>query len=341
MELPPLAWSVYDEGEVLCLLDETKLPEEKVYITISNYLEAARAITQMKTRAFGQVLTLFYSFLITARQNRGEKSEVMLPILKKVARELEQARPTFAFRDLNNKVLNWAERARAEGKDIAPFLEEHILAFLNHLKALRIRRAGYAASLVGDGDTLLTHCNVSGEMVLIGRSCREAGKTVRFYATETRPYFQGRLTAWELAEDGFDVTMVPDSAVANILCERCCQLVIVGSDRVALNGDVVNKVGTFQLAVAARTFQVPFYVLVQEPGTAARGEEIPVEERDERELLTYRGRRVYPEEVKGYYPAFDRTPAHYITGLISFAGIINPHELPLAWKKVGEVMKAM
>lgn len=336
MQLPPLAWPVYDEGDVFYILDETKLPEETVYIKAGNYLDAARAISGMQTRAFGQVLTLFYTFLITARQSASEKPEAVLSRIRTAGSMLEQSRPTFAFKDLSNRVMTWAEQALAQGKDVSSFLEGHILAFLDQLKALRIKRADYAAALISDGDVILTHCNVSGEMVLIGRSCREAGKTVRFYATETRPYFQGRLTAWELAEDGFDVTMVPDSAVAGLLCEHRCQLVMVGSDRVALNGDIVNKVGTFQLAVAARKFGIPFYALVQEPGTVARGEDIPVEERDEKELLTYRGRRVYPDEVKGYYPAFDMTPAGYITRLITFGGAIDPRELPRAWQQVGK-----
>jgi len=338
MQLPPLAWPAYDEGDVFYILDETKLPEEQVYIKAGNYLEAARAISGMKTRAFGQVLTLFYSFLITARQSAREKPEEALSRIRTAGRVLEQSRPTFAFKDLGGRVITWAEQALAEGKDISSFLEGRILGFLDHLKALRIRRAGYAAALINDGDAVLTHCNVSGEMVLIGRACREGGKSVRFYATETRPYFQGRLTAWELAGDGFDVTMVPDSSVAGLLCERRCQLVMVGSDRVALNGDIVNKVGTFQLAVAAKTFEVPFYVLVQEPGTVARGEDIPVEERDEKELLTYRGKRVYPDDVRGYYPAFDITPAGYITRLITFGGTIDPREIPQAWQKVGKAM---
>jgi methylthioribose-1-phosphate isomerase len=338
MDLPPLAWPVKDEGDVFYILDETKLPEETVYIKAGTYLEAASAIAGMQTRAFGQVLTLFHAFLITARQNSGEKPDVVLPHIRKVAWVLEQSRPTFAFKDLSSRVISWAERARAEGRDISSFLEERILGFLDHLKGLRIKRAGSAASVLHDGDVILTHCNVSGEMVLIGRACRQEGKTVRFYATETRPYCQGRLTAWELAGDGFDVTMVPDNAVAHLLSEKQCRLVMVGSDRVALNGDIVNKVGTFQLAVAARTFGVPFYALVQEPGTVERGEDIPIEERDEKELLTYRGMRVYPEEAKGYYPAFDRTPAEYITRLITFRGIIDPRELPQAWQKVGMSM---
>ena len=339
MELPPLAWSVYIEDDKVFILDETKLPEEKVYIAVENYLEAAKAITEMKTRAFGQVLTVFYTFLLMARHNREEKTEVILPRLRKVAWVLESARPTFAFKDLNKKILGWAEKAKEEGGDIPSFLEDKILAYLENLKKMRLKRADYAASLIKGGDALLTHCNVSGEMVLIGRACREAGKEMRFYATETRPYFQGRLTSWELAEDGFDVTMLPDNAVGSILSEGHCQLVMVGSDRVALNGDIVNKVGTFQLAVAAKTFQVPFYVLVQEPGSTATGEEILIEERDVKELLYYKGRRVYPEGVDGYYPAFDLTPVSYITRLITFGGVIDPQELPQGWKKIQGGMK--
>ena len=204
----------------------------------------------------------------------------------------------------------------------------------------RLKRAGFASSLLEDGDTLLTHCNVSGEMVLIGRACKEAGKSVQFFATETRPYFQGRLTAWELAEDGFEVTIVPDNAIGSLLSEGRCNKALVGSDRVAGNGDVVNKVGTFQVAVAAKKFQVPFYVLVQEPGSTSTGEEIPIEERDMREVLMYKGKRLYPETVKGYYPAFDLTPARYITHLITFGGIIDPRELPRAWKTVQGAMKS-
>jgi len=338
MELPPLAWSVSIRDDRLYILDETKLPEEKTYITVGNYLEAAQEIAEMKTRAFGQVLTLFYTFLLTARHNRGEDPEVILPRLRKVAWTFEHARPTFGFKDLNKKVLRWAEKAMEEGQDIPSFLEQHILAFLDTLKRMRLQRAGYASSLIADGDVLLTHCNVSGEMVLIGRACKEAGKSVRFYATETRPYFQGRLTAWELAEDGFDVTIVPDNAVGSLFSEGYCQKVLVGSDRVAVNGDVVNKIGTFQLAVAAKAYQVPFYVLVQEPGSTATGEEIPLEERDMQEVLSYKGRRLYPEKVDGYYPAFDLTPVSYITRLVTFGGVIDPHELPQAWEKVQAIM---
>ena len=113
----------------------------------------------------------------------------------------------------------------------------------------------------------------------------------------------------------------------------------MGSDRVEGIGDVVNKLVTFLVAVAAKQFQIPLYVLVQEPGSTATGAEIPIEERDMQEVLFYKGKRLYPETVKGYYPAFDLTPAGYVTRLISFGGIIDPRELPQAWEKVQGAMR--
>lgn len=112
MELPPLAWSVDIKDDKVLILDETRLPEEKVYIAVENYLEAAKAIAEMKTGSFGQLLTVFYTFLLTAQHNRGEKAEVVLPRLRKVAWTLESARPTFPFSDLNKKILGWAEKAK-------------------------------------------------------------------------------------------------------------------------------------------------------------------------------------------------------------------------------------
>ncbi len=334
MDLPLLAWSVQLKEDRLLILDESRLPDEAVYVTARDYLEAARAIAEMKTRAFGQVLTFYYAVLLAARANKGKSSDIVCQRLGKVTWTLENSRPTFAFKDFSGQISRWAEEAREKGEDVGLHVEKKITSFLEELKELRLTRAGLASSLIESGSSLLTHCNVSGEMVLIGRACRETGKEVQFYATETRPYFQGRLTAWELAEDGFDVTLVPDNAVGKLLSEGYCQLVMVGSDRVALNGDVVNKVGTFQLAIAAKAFQVPFYVLVQEPGSTATGADIPIEQRDARELLCYQGERIYPEKVDGYYPAFDLTPAGYITRLVTFGGIVDPDKLPQEWEKV-------
>lgn len=339
MELPLLAWSVELKEDRLMILDESRLPDETDYLTVRNYHEAARAISEMKTRAFGQLLTFYYAVLMTARVNSGQDPDVLCRRIREATLTLENSRPTFAFKDFRCQVLHWAEAARERASDISLFLEQKIFSLLEGIKELRLKRAQLASTLIETGSALLTHCNTSGELVLIGRACRDAGKQVGFYATETRPYFQGRLTSWELAQDGFDVTLVTDNAVGSLLAKRKCQLVMVGSDRVALNGDVINKVGTLQLAIAAKTFNVPFYVLVQEPGSCAAGKEIAIEQRDSRELLCYKGKKIYPEKVAGYYPAFDLTLARYITRLITFGGIVDPLELPQGWQRIGQRMR--
>ena len=327
IELPPLAWSVRIEDDRIMILDESALPETKVYVPAKNYEEAARAIAEMKTRAFGQLLTVFYALLLTLRKSNGLSPEKALGNLQNAARALEQARPTFPFKDLNRQVLHWAEEAVHKGNDFFGVMEERILDFLGGLRKARLTRARLAAEILEDGDRILTHCNVSGEMVLIGRCCRQQGKKIEFYATETRPYLQGRLTAWELHEDQLPVTLVADNAVGVLFSKRVVDRVIVGSDRSAHNGDIVNKVGTYQIAVMAKHYGIPFYALSQDTGKTAEGREIIIEERDPEEILVFRGKRIFPEGINAYYPAFDLTPANYITRLITLQGVIAPPDL--------------
>lgn len=324
LELPPLAWSVRIEDDRIMILDESALPETVLYVPAKNYKEAARAIGEMKTRAFGQVLTVFYTLLLTLRTSTGLSSEQAFGNLRKAAQALEQARPTFPFRDLNRQILGWAEKALHQGDTFFEVMERQIRDSLEALRKARLARARLAAELLEDGDRILTHCNVSGEMVLIGRCCRQQGKQIAFYATETRPYLQGRLTAWELHADKLPVTLVADNAVGALFSSGVIDRVIVGSDRSARNGDIVNKVGTYQIAVLAKHFGVPFYALSQETGKTATGKEIILEERDPEEILFFRGKRIFPEGVSASYPAFDLTPATYITRLITLKEVVTP-----------------
>jgi methylthioribose-1-phosphate isomerase len=205
------------------------------------------------------------------------------------------------------------------------------MELLDRIRSMRLHRARLAAALFHDGDTVLTHCNTSGELLLTARFCRTQGKGLVFFATETRPYFQGRLTAWELSVDGFDVTLIPDSRVASLLSTGRCTKVITGSDRVALNGDIVNKTGTCQLALLAHQFGIPFYAFVQEPGTTATGADVPIEYRDPGEVVRFRGKDVYPAGTDAFYPAFDMTPHRYVTALITFEKVLKPADLPSGW----------
>ncbi len=211
-----------------------------------------------------------------------------------------------SFKFLTDMVLGWARKGTP--------LEKCILRFLEALKNARIRQAEETSKLIKNGDVILTHCNISGQMPLIAEFCRKQGKKISFFATETRPYLQGsRLTVWELKRAGFDVTLITDNMVAAAISRKNISKVIVGADHLALNGDIANKVGTYQIAVVARHFGIPFYVLCPPPSRVRTGKDIRIEIRPDKELLEYRSVRIAPKGVKGYYPAFDITPNNLVT----------------------------
>jgi methylthioribose-1-phosphate isomerase len=200
----------------------------------------------------------------------------------------------------------------------------------------RCRRIGAAgAPLIGDGATVLTHCNAGalatggyGTALGVIRSARAAGKKLRVLADETRPFLQGaRLTAWELHRDGIDVTLIPDVAAAWLMRRGEVSCVIVGADRIAANGDTANKIGTYPLALAATAHAIPFYVAAPmstiDPA-CPDGDHIPIEERSGAEVTRLAGTAIAPEGVSARNPAFDVTPARLITRIITERGVLAP-----------------
>jgi methylthioribose-1-phosphate isomerase len=304
MKFSPLFWPIQLKDKVIYILDETRLPHKLVYIKARDYKQACTAIKKMKTRAVGQVILVFCIFLQVIQKTKDRKK--LLPLLEKVAKAINATRPTLSFKFLTTMVLNWAK------SDID--LERCIKGFLDNLKHKRIQQAEEISKLLNDGDTVLTHCNISGQMPLIAAFCRKGNKRVRFYATETRPYLQGsRLTAWELKREGFDVTIICDNMVAQVMFEGRINKVIVGADNLAQNGDIANKIGTYQIAILARHFNIPFYVLCPPASEARSGKDIKIEIRPDHELLEYQGISLAPKGAKAYYPGFDVTPANLIT----------------------------
>lgn len=331
MEFPILAWSAHLKENCFTVLDETQLPEKVICVTVTNYSEAVEVIRTMKTRAFGQLLTVFYALVLTARHSSITN---LRENIETAAETLRTSRPTFAFGKYTDLVICWTNSALNENMhNPSQFVEQKILELLENIKMIRIKRAELAASILMDGDTILTHCNTSGELLLTARICREQGKKLTFYATETRPYLQGRLTSWEMSQEGFPITLIRDNQTSELLASGKITKVITGSDRVALNGDIVNKVGTFQIALLAQKYRVPYYAFVQEPGKTATGADVTIEQRDAVEVRKREGVPVYPESAEIYYPAFDMTPYNYITGLITFNSILHHSELPGGWNK--------
>jgi methylthioribose-1-phosphate isomerase len=303
MKYSPLFWPIKLKGDTIYVLDETLLPERVKYIKVNNYQESCRVIKEMKTRAVGQVLLVLYTFYLVTKHNKGEVDPALL---KKVAKALNSTRPTLSFKFLTDMVLGWAKSGS--------HFQDRISGFLELLKNKRLKQAKEASELIKDGDTILTHCNISGLMPLVGEFCREQGKKIDFFVSETRPYMQGlRLTAWELIRAGFKATVISDSMVAQVMQEKKIDRIIVGADNLAQNGDIANKIGTYQIAILARHFNIPFYVICPPASSAKSGEEIKIEVRSDDELLKFQGKRIGPKGVKGYYPAFDITPNKLIT----------------------------
>ncbi len=306
MEVSLLFWPVKLKGKTIYVLDETALPQRPRYIRIKNHLEAVKVIKEMRTRAIGQVLLVFYLFLLIYRENKSKPYSKLSLIFKEVAKSINQARPTLSFKYLTDLILGWF----LSGQD----LQKNILNFLERLRQARLQQAEEVASLFKARDVVLTHCNISGLLSLAAGFCLKANRRIEFFVTETRPYLQGsRLTAWELKQQGFTATVISDNTVAYVMQKGMVNKVVVGADYLAQNGDIANKIGTYQIALLAKHFDLPFYVVCPPPGSAKTGQDIPIEIRPERELLEYKGLRIAPQGVRGFYPAFDITPHQLIT----------------------------
>ncbi|MGH7929241.1 MAG: hypothetical protein ACREQV_15745, partial [Candidatus Binatia bacterium] len=281
----------------------------------------------MRTRAFGQVLTFLYSGALLAQTYSGANNESLRGKLASMTEQFCAARPTFDFRGLGSFFEEWCQKlpsdARA-GVTVAGRARECGQRIVRGRQA----RAKRTAALLPDPARVLTHCNVSGELVEVARYCRELGKEFSVIATETRPYLQGaRLTAWELAQAGVTVSLIPDCAIAQVMASGEINGVIVGADRTARNGDVINKVGTYPIARLANEYGVPFHALVQDPRSLERGGDVPIEERRAHELLTFHGQPLIVGAQSGLsarYPSFDVTPAALITYLVAFDDLYTP-----------------
>ncbi len=309
-----LFWPVKLEEKAMLVLDETLLPEKMHYVKVTNVKQAVSVIREMKTRAFGQFLVVLSTFLLVLKKSKAKDEGQLFEELQKAAQSLNASRPTFPFAEVTGMVLYWASQALQEKNNLQLSLEKNIAGFLAGIRARRLGRVNQIAALIKDGNSILTHCNVSGELAMAAQICQEQNKNIKFFATETRPYFQGaKLTCWELKKAGADVTLVADNAVGTLLANHLVDLVIVGSDRSCANGDIANKIGTYQIAVLAKEFNIPFYALTQPSNKIPEGKDIPIEIREADELLFYKGKRIAPNRIKGFYPGFDVVSHELIT----------------------------
>jgi len=332
------------DDDKLMLLDQRLLPDKVEYVNCVDFRQAAKAIRDMVVRGAPAIgITGGYALAMAtmeAAQRFPGPSKVSLQedFIKRAASTIMEARPTAVN-------LAWAVN-RVMSKTIEKLknlgIEEAIKVSVFEAKSINEedieinRKIGEnGAKLIKPGSRVLTHCNAGalatggyGTALGVIRQAWKQNKVTMVYADETRPYLQGaRLTAWELLQDGISVTVLADSAAGHLMSLGKVDVVIVGADRIASNGDVANKIGTFSLACLCSYHKIPFYVAAPVSTfdlSIDSGKDIPIEERSEREILEFRGVAVAPKGAKAFNPAFDVTPASLISAIITEKGVIFP-----------------
>jgi len=324
--------------EYVSIIEQTLLPNEKKILKLTNHLDMGDAIKRLAVRgapaigiaaAFGLYLGIKDSTQTTYDDFKQEADKVIL--------YLRGTRPTavnlFWALDEMEKVIQASSEKSVEAIKKVIY-NRCVEIFEDDLERGKLI-GEYGDSLLKDGDQLITHCNAGG-LATSGYGTALApmyvahskGKKIHVFADETRPLLQGsRLTAWELMESGIDVTLISDNMAAHVMKTKKIDAIIVGADRITLNGDVANKIGTYSLAINAKEHNVPFYVaapLSTFDREMEEGDDIPIEERDPIEVTEGFGKRTAPIGVNVFSPAFDVTPNRYITGIITEKGIIYP-----------------
>ena len=329
-----VSWT--DAGVVL--LDQRLLPAEEMNLLCRTPQEVMAAIRDMVVRGAPAIgVTAAMGIALGARQLAEQPQEDFDRGFSKLCDDFAATRPTAVN-------LFWAirrmQRVAAAHREVGPtavadaLVNEACTMKEEDIAACRAL-GGHGAPLVPEGASILTHCNAGalatagyGTALGVVRAAAEAGKNIRVLADETRPFLQGaRLTAWELAHDAIPVTVITDSMAGHFMYRGQVDLVIVGADRIAANGDTANKIGTYSLAVLAKENNIPFYVAAPTStidGDMAHGDDIPIEERDPEEVMRLGTARTTPEGVGALHPAFDVTPHRYITAIITEVGVVRP-----------------
>jgi len=327
----------WTEGGVL-MLDQRVLPEEENYLTLKTPEEVAEAIRSMVIRGAPAIgVAAAMGVALGAVQARELPSRRFVQRLDEVCDLLAATRPTavnlfWAIERMQG--LYRSERDQSPEKLAARLVEEALRVRREDEEANR-RMGGFGADLMPQQGTVLTHCNAGalatagyGTALGVIRAAVEAGKKITVLADETRPFLQGaRLTAWELAKDNIPVKVITDNMAGHFMKKGDVGVVIVGADRIAANGDTANKIGTYSVAVLARENEIPFYVaapLSTVDFSLQTGDEIPIEEREGREVSHIRNQPISPEGVPVANPAFDVTPHRYITAIVTDAGVAKP-----------------
>jgi methylthioribose-1-phosphate isomerase len=326
---------IYWKNGTLCLLDQRLLPFKKVYVRCKSLKDVADSIQNMTIRGAPLIgIVAAYGVALGIQEIVASKGNIKDTDVDRICKKLGRTRPTavnlfWALERMKNAFGRCGNRA--DMPDI--MLDEAISIHVEDIENNRMLSL-YGAELIDEGDTILTHCNAGalatggyGTALGVIRAAHEAGKKIKVIATETRPYFQGaRLTAWELYQEGIDVTLVPDNHAGLLCYNKGIDKIIVGADRIAKNGDTANKIGTYMIVLCAYRHKIPF--LVAAPVSTfdkniENGSYIPIEERVGTEVKYAGDRLITLDKIKARYYSFDVTPEKYISNFITEKGIIE------------------
>ena len=328
------------QDDVIVMVDQRKLPAQELYVRCRNAQEVAKAIRTMVIRgapAIGVAAAMGIALGMKKSSARGTRQFAVE--FQKMCEMMAATRPTavnlFWAIDRMKRVFAEGAQAGESAAELSARLEREARRIHDEDVASCRAMGAFGAEMVPDGARVLTHCNAGalatagyGSALGVIRAAVEQGKTVAVFADETRPFLQGaRLTAWELVRDGINTTVITESMAGPLMRAGEIDLVVVGADRIAANGDTANKIGTYTVAVLAHEHGIPFYVaapLSTIDLSTPDGDHIPIEERDQREVSHLGTSRLTPEGAKIRNPAFDVTPHRYIAGIITEKGIFRP-----------------
>ena len=328
LQFDNIAW--YEDGKVR-ILDRRIYPIEVNFVICETHQEVAKAIGDMITQSAGPYVAAAMGMALAAYECRGKAEDEQIRFLEDAAYTISHARPTTSKRMqlITASCVDAAREALASGKsDVSEVIKEHAIE-QNNTRYARIGETGkYLASLFPEHGAVMTQCFAETILGTMLRETRRQGKDVRFFCPETRPYFQGsRLTASVIHDMGFDVTVITDNMPAFVMKNEGIDVFTSAADVICGDGHVVNKVGTYQIAIAAKYHGIPYYV----SGAPDRGHQtvdtVRIEMRDPAFVLQAMGTPTANQNVRGYYPAFDITPPELVAGVVTDQGVFSPYSL--------------
>ena len=332
------------KNNMVVMIDQRLLPNEEVYRTYTDFLEVAEAIKEMVVRGAPAIgVAAAMGIALGASDIKAKERKGFVKAFEHICKIMASTRPTAVnlFWAIGRMKRIVKENPRLSANELKQRLVQEAKTI--HKEDIEINRqmGRFGSKLIKNKSTILTHCNAGalatagyGTALGVIRAAVEEGKKIKVFADETRPFLQGsRLTAWELMKDGIDTTLITDNMSGYMMKKGLIDAVIVGADRIAANGDVANKIGTYSVAVLAKEHEIPFYVAAPISTIDLKikhGDKIPIEERNRREVTHIKGISIAPTGIKIKNPAFDVTPNRLVTAIITERGIArNPFEKSL------------